>query len=301
MEDIQEEEQITLQQYLLSNSQILSIEKSDTPQVNKWWILTKKTDLQKVTEFLNTDMVHYMSFVNPIQRPYTPPNQITTNRIMAPETDKNVTKFSQRLKNRLQQRPKLNQIIQTPPQTGRNRRSYAAVTSTHKGTQSLTKPPIDYTDIQRKTNETNEKLQQLTSAVNDMKTIVTSPSSITSGTPEPNTNIIKQLSEESDKKMQHMMQEFRETMQSMMQNFMQHISTMLTNLLPTIIQSMTNNTQQNITVQHPPPHPTPPLTNLNTSTPFQNTQKFKPHTKDPPTQYKIHGVPQSTGSPQLPV
>ena len=115
MENIQEEEQITLQQYLLSNSQILSIEKSDTPQVNKWWILTKKTDLQKVTEFLNTDMVHYMSFVNPIQRPYTPPNQITTNRIMAPETDKNVTKFSQRLKNRLQQRPKLNQIIQTPP------------------------------------------------------------------------------------------------------------------------------------------------------------------------------------------
>mgnify|MGYP001010488074 CR=1 FL=1 len=116
-----------------------------------------------------------------------------------------------------------------------------------------------------------------------------------------NTNIIKQLSEESDKKMQHMMQEFRETMQSMMQNFMQHISTMLTNLLPTIIQSITNNTQRNITVQHPPPHPTPPLTNLNTSTPFQNTQKFKPHTKDPPTQYKIHGVPQSTGSPQIPV
>ena len=50
----------TIQQHLLTHTDILSVEKSDMPNAGKWWILTPKSKLDEIYTFLNEDFHQYM-------------------------------------------------------------------------------------------------------------------------------------------------------------------------------------------------------------------------------------------------
>ena len=258
MQHFDEVEQVTIQQFLLSHEKILSIEKSNTPKLNKWWIIVKKDHLQEVTKYLNTDMVQYMNMHTPYgsKQRYIPPKDTTELEFPNITEHKNVSNFSDLLKQRLQARPKPTPSLSQPPQTGRQRQTYAKITAKNINPNRIERETKVATQTQQKLQETKDTLEELTKAVSHIQTQITEPSTLTpSLQPEA---IAKEIKKSSDQQMQHLAQEMKTMMQTMMQQFMQTITNLITTLIPTIIQSLHGSTQYtnlpstNITGQTPP-------------------------------------------------
>ena len=244
MQYYDEEEKVTVQQFLLSHEKILSIEKSNTPTINKWWIMIKKEDTEEITKYLNTDMVRYMQTIQPVgtKTPYTPPKNIETNTFTNAESNQQVQEFSKILKQRIKIRPTPGKILQTPPSTGRQRQTYAQVTAKHPRMPQT--PPV--TEVVGKTQEqleeTQETLNKLTEAVSTIHTKITETSSLTPSIQQE--HITSEIQKSSEQQIKTLANEMKAMMQNMMSQFMQTITNLITTLIPTILRSI-NPTQLN--------------------------------------------------------
>ena len=244
MQQIDEVEQVTIQQFLLSHEKILSLEKSNTPNLNKWWVIAKKEHLQEVTTYLNTEMVQYMNMHTPYgsKQRYIPPKDTTELEFPTIAEHKNVSQFSDLLKQRLQARPKPTPSLIQPPQTGRVRQeTYAKITAKNIQTNRNTRDTKADMKTQQKLQETKESLEELTKAVSNIHTQITEPSTLTPSI-QPDV-IAKEIKQNSDHQIQQLAQEMKKMMQTMMQQFMQTITNLITTLIPTIIQSLHGSTQ----------------------------------------------------------
>ena len=63
----------TLLQWFLDQPHIQQVKKSDTPGVQKWWIITKKDQLETVIDYLNHTVHSKLQFFRPTEQNYTPP------------------------------------------------------------------------------------------------------------------------------------------------------------------------------------------------------------------------------------
>ena len=252
LQHIDEEDKVTVQHFLLSHEKILSIEKSNTPNLNKWWILVKKEHIKEVTSYLNSDMVTYMSVVKHpgSQTRYIPPKEIQESEYTSITDQNNVSKFSDVLKQRLQARPKPTPSLIQPPHTGRLRQTYAKVTAKNILTRDTQSKQAE-SHTQQKLQETKASIEELKTVVSNIHTQITEPSTLTKSL-QPEL-ITKEIRKSSEQQIQQLAQEMKTMMQTMMQQFMQTITNLITTLIPTIIQSL-----------HSPTHHTLPGTNITT-------------------------------------
>ena len=86
------------QDFLLANEHILSIEKSNTLQRRKWWILGKKEQTGKIVQFLNKQGQTWMEEKESEWREYFPPN---TRLKIAAEDSERLDRYSNSLRKRL--------------------------------------------------------------------------------------------------------------------------------------------------------------------------------------------------------
>lgn len=104
------------QKFLLDNENIVSIEKSNTPQRQKWWILGKKIHSKEIINFLNNQGLNWMEKQESEWRDYVPPQARTSS---VTEID-NLNTYAINLKSRLN-------IKSTPtvPKVTQNNPTYA--------------------------------------------------------------------------------------------------------------------------------------------------------------------------------
>lgn len=115
------------QDFLLQNKYILGIEKSNTPQQRKWWILGKKEHSGKITQFLNQQGQEWMEKNVSDWRDYIPPNDRL--RAAAEETEV-LSNYEKSLRKRL------NMVLQPS-----NSVSISRGNDSYAQTVAKTKPP----------------------------------------------------------------------------------------------------------------------------------------------------------------
>ena len=88
----------TMHQKLLQHGKMQSIEKLGMPKVAQWWILTKETNCQEVTQYLNLDFSDYINQEYGITtHDYSPPCKILQKDLANTQRTQELNKYSDTL------------------------------------------------------------------------------------------------------------------------------------------------------------------------------------------------------------
>ena len=313
----------TLHQQLLKHSKIQSIEKSGMPQVARWWVLTKESDREEVTQYLNADFSDYINQEYCItSHDYSPPCDIPKRDLATTLKIQEINKYSDSLLKRIQHRPPP-KLRTDPPTTGRPRPTYAATVS-----QGISKPypnvPTNLNIVrrqahrhgnestsfsQRKEQETKppstEMIKELKATIKEMSneicTAVTPPSTVTQTLPDHH-KIIQEMTEKQQQTITMMAAQQKEQMDKMMEQVqkMMDMFSVITNLMNSLLPQIIKITQ---TPQLPPHHlNTPPAYQPLTNTPRPPVASPQPgitpthlHT---PQEINYHNTPYTNHSHQ---
>ena len=273
----------TIKQYLLAHDDINSIEKSDMPNANKWWILTPKTKLNETWAYLHEEFTQYMQ-QSPLPHEYMAPGDIPLKNLAQTTQLLQNNKYTSELLTRLNARQPLTETQNHPPQTGRVR-SYASVThpatavtdQSYAGTQStsleLREIKAVLTSLKTHDKEVEEKkMQDINIAISELKTAATLTTSTLTNTAGEKDTLLRELTEKQDQQygritqhqdqqMDKMLESFQKFIREMMRDMFTQISSQMNSLLTSLLPMITNtHTQRQPTpLQYPSqqysPHP----------------------------------------------
>ena len=105
---------LSIKQYLLAHDDIISLEKSDMPHANKWWILTPKAKLSKTRAYLHEEFSQYMN-QSPLTHEYTPPGDMPNKTTAQTTQSLQTSKYTSELLSRLNARTPLSELQNHPP------------------------------------------------------------------------------------------------------------------------------------------------------------------------------------------
>ena len=319
----------TLHQKLLKHKKILSIEKSGMPQVARWWVITKTSNRQEVTQFLNSDFSDYINQEYCItSHDYSPPCDIPLKDLANSIRTQEINQYSETLLKRIQHRPTPQHRLQ-PPKTGRPRLTYAATVATgiSKPTPSV---PTHLNLEQRqyrqygdqnypKRHETEqtpkpqEIIKELKETIKEMGTeictAVTPPSTVTQTIPD-HQKIIQDMAEKQQQTITMMANQQKEQMDKMMEQVqkMMDMFSVITNLMNSILPQIINMTQApTFLPARTPPTAYPASTNM--ARPTIATPQHQDHTgitthhihTPQELTYNTHQYPQHSHQSTVPV
>ena len=277
----------TIKQYLLAHEDIISIEKSDMPNANKWWILTPKTKLNETWAYLQEDFSQYMQ-QNPLNHEYMAPGDIPNKNAAQTTQIIQTNKYTSDLLTRLNARKPLTLTQNHPPQTGRVR-SYASVTQpatvvttqtqagTHSNSLELREIKAVLTSLQTQDKAAEEKkMKDINFAITELKTAATLTTSTLTNTAGEKENLLRELTEKQDQQygritqhqdqqMDKMLESFQKFIREMMRDMFTQISSQMNSLLTSLLPMITNTHSQRspATPQYPPQQYSHPMQHVN--------------------------------------
>ena len=256
----------TIKQYLLANEDIISIEKSDMPNANKWWILTPKTKLNDTWAYLNEDFSQYMQ-QNPLNHEYMAPGDIPTKHAAQTTQTTHANQYTSALLMRLNARTQITIPRNHPPQTGRVR-SYATVTQPvtvgptqtqsvqHSNSLELREIKAALTSLKSQDKAAEEeKMKDIKFAITELKTAATLTTSTLTNTAGEKENLLRELTEKQDQQygritqhqdqqMDKMLESFQKFIREMMRDMFAQISSQMNSLLTSLLPMITSTQPQ---------------------------------------------------------
>ena len=208
------EQDMTVQQYLIAHEKILSVEKSNTPGKQKWWILMHKHNLPEVTEFLNGEAREYLHQQEEVKQTYQPPHMVAAYKNCQGSTT--MHRYMETLQQRLTKRSGYQHIQKI---SGEEESSSRKTVPNGSPTHTIERVPNAWNKTLQQ--DLQQRPAQLTQSTVVTET-VTEPSTLTNT--ETRQWKMQEMVERQTKQMDKMMDHFDTSMQTMQQMF-----TMMTN------------------------------------------------------------------------
>lgn len=211
------QENTTLLEWMQSHERILQIEKSGTPGIQKWWIITRLENRQELETYLDTMVKDNFSNFHLNRQQYVSPKEIKPKyqiRELTKEQSTNLQKFQ----DRLTIRARTVKPITEAPHQGHKHRTYETVTAPKKLGTSTKSTNMEIKELKQMMEKQTMNIQQITTQA---WTIATS-----SLTPDTTlTDAIKQITEQQN-------EQFRRMMHDMMPSVFQQMFSLIQTMLP---------------------------------------------------------------------
>lgn len=217
----QVEESKTLLEWLQEKDHIEQVEKSGTPGVQKWWIITRLEHKKEIELFLNTTVKDNLTTFHPGEHDYKPPNVIT-KQAPTPLQDQDKDTWMQQLKTRLNTRKLNTQPILAAPTHSQPQQTYTRITRPSSIIRPVMQPSQD------NSREIKEIKEMMKTQTMNIKSITTQARTVATSSLTPETNLtkaIKQITVQQNAQFQKMMQD-------MIQLVFQQIFMLIQTLLP---------------------------------------------------------------------